>query len=214
MTLNVLLKTSFKWFVELDKVLSYTLFATLAGLALAAAAFLSGVLGEARARLKLLNKEISEHCGKIDFEVRKPGEDWLKQYCTDNGTYPSIEIIEAQRFNSEIAVYLQCISKSQRVKHEPDEVSKSRYDILASFVIFLIGLIEAVTLDPFAEASVGVAETQSTYIGYVIALFLSKGLVIADTVIAASLLLGGLWYFCNGVRHFLKNRPYPKHSLK
>lgn len=152
--LSTWIATFLEWFKELDDVVDAGFFATLAGLSLAAAAFLSGAISNSRVRLTQMDDKLSNARKDANEypENREKAEQWAKEH-------PSAteEEIEGKDYQAEVKVFVQRHLGRNAAQSSLDELVASKNSIIKSFYCFLIGLGEAMTLDLWAKASINVA---------------------------------------------------------
>lgn len=193
--LTIQVQTFIEWFGELDKVLDATFFATLAGLALAAASFLSGSVNDAQHRVdglaELLERKRRD-AGEY-VEDRQRGDDWFGKQRD-----PSEAQIEAEKFPAEVKVYLKQRLRYDRAAAVAADLARSRQAIITSFYLFLLGLFEALTMDLWVKAGLELAEGMAFSVQALLATLSANILLFLDVVFSTGLLGVGLYFLAKG----------------
>jgi hypothetical protein len=184
------------WCRELDKLLDPSLAATLTGLSLAAATFLTGREKDFSERVNELHDEAQKwygHClqKKLDDE-RSDAEGWFKEQ--EDITQAKIK---EKNLSSEVESYLGVKLRIIDEENLGSQIKEGRNYLIMSFYCFLFLLIESLTLDLLAPSY----SLSSGLTGF-IELFTNKGAMIAnlDFKISAALLLGGAYFLWEGAK--------------
>ena len=195
------------WFLQLDARANEQLFATLAGLALAAASFLTSSVGNQSRLLEEARGEVTrtwERTRQEDIQDREHAEKWFDK----NRTASKEEIDKV--FSSPFSSYLQARRVERTAARTLGGLVESRKAILFSFFCFLFGLIEAMTLDIWSGKSgattlseMNKAHQVDTWFFGFVSRITSHAITIVDVFLTAALLIAGLWFLWRGAQALL-----------
>lgn len=203
-------KALFEWFRLLDAALDVALPATLAGLSITAATFLSGRPAEMAAELTTLQDAATEKRGEAEraasaleiSDAVDKGDAWIKGYLT----VPSVVTINTQDFKvPAVNVWLERMRNVLLQQQEIDGLTEAKRNLTRSFMWFAVCLFEMLTLDLWVD---GEKYFQTWHVSVIEAtnepkafdLSIHGGLAFADVILGSTLLIGGVIHLCLGSR--------------
>ncbi|MBV2135335.1 MAG: hypothetical protein KUF79_00845 [Candidatus Thiodiazotropha sp. (ex Ctena orbiculata)] len=197
------LNVAYDWISALDAVLNTSLFATLAGLALAAAAFLIS-LGEIQKEKGILAKREKDNLwSKLDQQKSTEITNWENK----NKPITISKIEDEKNLNDDQKNYMQEKLNIRRYENLVVNIRSGREYLIYSFFVFVIGLGVTLTLDLAADASIfdQCSEPDTVKGLYDLVVSASKyTLAFADVSLSVGAITCGVWLLWAGAWNLLK----------
>lgn len=197
---GLLLGLLFKWFVQLDSVLHAELFATLAGLSLAAAAFLLTSGEDAESRASDAASGVSS--AREDAIHRTFEEDFEEDVVNAESWFLGLDPprrgdVLSSSYDVEIKSYLLRKLDAKAFDNLAHSGKEAMSFLIMSFMFFVFGLIEAFTLDLWtsAKTDLRIPETGADLATMVNS---TNYLVTLDILVSSVLLVLGVFYLIKG----------------
>ena len=188
--LSVWFHVFWQWLQLLDSTLDAQFFMTVAGLSLAAAAFLYGSRDQAMRTIADLDKEVDTIGGMA------------KKYCLDDLQRAEKELDEAEKrgnlvatlsYTPTVATYMIARHRLREAKLRADALKLAQRRLTDSFYIFVVGLVLSLTVDLWAEAGMGtVAEDTGSTLHQLTSIVQNVPSVVLDSMSALLVLTIGL----------------------
>ncbi len=185
-----------QWFGMLDQVLKADFFATLAGLSLAAASFLVTGIEQSRSRV---NTAISARDQAREY-ARKSSQfvDACKWYEKD---HPSADAIERSLYVTDVKTFLLRWHEVDELQHPIAMMETGKRRFIASFYFLAAGLVEALTLDLWADSASSFTGLPAN-LSQLPAFLLVHIVEFLDVFIAGSIIVYSIYNLAMGARAF------------